>query len=191
MTGKEFENLNRARARLDELRGEHERVARAPLPLAEARERAVEALKVQHAKRRDAIASRIRKAEPLLDGAAYMLPGRGADAATLAHGAAGALDHLARDVVAMALLVDEPERLVDRAFEGVEEAEDALAGGERRAKLAAIERERAEVERAEEGAVRALEDAGIDVDRRGDADPAVVLAGVPDSASVIARLDKK
>ena len=61
-----------------------------------------------------------------------------------------------------------------------ENAPEPITAADKAAELARIDGELADLERAEEAAIRAAEAAGMSVLRRGDADPAAVLA--PDSA---------
>lgn len=58
----------------------------------------------------------------------------------------------------------------------VERAEDGPSPAERAERLAAIDAELLDLEMAEERAVRVLETEGVEIIRRGDANPAVVLA---------------
>lgn len=58
----------------------------------------------------------------------------------------------------------------------IAEAEDGPTPAERTARLHAIDAQLLALEQAEERAIRALEAEGVDIVRRGDASPAVVLA---------------
>lgn len=60
----------------------------------------------------------------------------------------------------------------------VERAPDGPSVADRAARLSALEAELTELEVAEEKAIRALESQGVEVIRRGDADPRAVLAGL-------------
>lgn len=60
----------------------------------------------------------------------------------------------------------------------VERAPDGPSAADRAARLSALDAELLELEAAEEKAIRALESQGVEVIRRGDADPRAVLAGL-------------
>lgn len=60
-----------------------------------------------------------------------------------------------------------------------EDGEDGLSAADRAAALAELDAQKRDLEHAEEACVRAAEKAGLNLLRRGDADPAVVL--LPDA----------
>jgi hypothetical protein len=68
-----------------------------------------------------------------------------------------------------------PERVQEFLAEHMTAGEGGVTAENRAARLAQLDAELAELERKEESAIRKLEAQGLDVDRRGDADPAVVL----------------
>ena len=64
----------------------------------------------------------------------------------------------------------------------VDDAPEGLAVGERRKRLTELDGKLYELERAEEDVIEQLEDQGVDVQRRPDADPRAAL-GLPDKAA--------